>query len=83
MPLTQEGQLASYWESAAAEHYRERRAHRRLRRKLVECNALHLHVHDRLVHWRWSPQQIAFRLKRMTPHPYPGLVRRETIDAPI
>lgn len=72
-----------YSASAAAESYRQRRARCRRRRKLVEGDALHLHVHDRLVHWRWSPEQIASRLKRMPPDARPGLVSHETIYAAI
>ena len=72
-----------YAASAAAEGYRQRRTRSRRPHKLLEGTALHQHVHDRLVFWRWSPQQIAARLKRMPVDERPGLVSHETIYAAI
>ncbi|MER3546480.1 MAG: IS30 family transposase, partial [Rhodanobacteraceae bacterium] len=51
-----------YDPTVAARAYRDRRLRCVRRRKLVEGSWLHRHVHDRLVYWRWSPQQIASRL---------------------
>ena len=40
-------------------------------------------MRDRLVFGRWSPQQIAARLRRMPDSERPGLVSHETIYATI
>lgn len=72
-----------YSACAAADSYRQRRSRSRRPRKLLEGTALYQHVHDRLVFWRWSPQQIAARLKRMPVEERPGLVSHETIYAAI
>jgi len=50
---------------------------------LVAGTALYQHVYDRLVYLRWSPQQIARRLRTMPCEHRPGLVSHETIYAAI
>ncbi len=63
--------------------YRERRRRCRRRRRLLAGSPLYRHVHDRLVFLRWSPQQIAARLRQMPASDCPGLVSHETIYAAI
>ena len=55
----------SYCPMAARQVYDERRTRCRRHRRLVEGSSLHRFVHDHLVHRRWSPAQIAHRLRRM------------------
>ena len=74
---------ASYDATAAACSYRRRRERSVRRRKLTEGGWLHQHVRDRLVYWRWSPQQIAARLERMFPDDPARQVSHETIYAAI
>jgi IS30 family transposase len=76
------GIAVAYDQTTAAMAYRLRRQRCTRARKLAEGTALHQHVHDRLVYWRWSPQQIAARLRRMHPND-PLQVRHETIYAAI
>ena len=57
----------NYEATAAASAYRSRRLRCVRRRKLVEGQWLHQHVHDRLVYRCWSPQQIAAKLRDMYP----------------
>lgn len=73
----------SYDATRAARGYRERRAASRRPCLLAPGSALYRYVHDRLVFWRWSPQQIAARLRRMPDTERPGLVSHETIYATI
>ncbi|NKF24817.1 IS30 family transposase [Solimonas marina] len=73
----------SYDATAAACSYRRRRERSVRRRKLTEGGWLHQHVRDRLVYRRWSPQQIAARLKRMFPDDPARQVSHETIYAAI
>ena len=54
-----------YDATAASTAYRSRRRNGVRPRKLEEGTALYQHVHDRLIYWRWSPQQIAARLRGM------------------
>lgn len=83
-PATQEVPAsAAYDATTAAMAYRLRRQRCGRPRKLVEGTPLHRHVHDRLVYWRWSPQQIAARLRRMHPHNPNQRVSHETIYAAI
>lgn len=49
----------------------------------MEGAPLYVYVQDRLVIDRWSPQQIAARLRTMPEHDRPGLVSHETIYASI
>jgi len=50
---------------------------------LVQGTSLYQYVYDRLVYSRWSPQQIAHRLRAMPAEHCPGLVSHETIYATI
>ena len=74
---------ANYEATAAASAYRSRRLRCVRRRKLVEGQWLHQHVHDRLVYRRWSPQQIAAKLRDMYPDDPARQVSHETIYAAI
>src|SRR5690606_9530606 len=67
----------------AGQGYRERRGASRRPRLLIPGTALYQHVYDRLVFLRWSPQQIAARLREMPDSERPGLVSHETIYATI
>lgn len=71
----------AYDATHAAKAYRDRRGASRRPRLLIPGTALYQHVHDRLVFSRWSPQQIAARLRRMPDSERPGLVSHETIYA--
>jgi len=73
----------SYCPQAARRVYDDRRARCRRKRKLVEGSALHRAVHDHLVYRRWSPEQIAQRLRRMKPDDPSARVSHETIYAAI
>jgi IS30 family transposase len=73
----------SYCPTAARRVYDERRTRCRRRRRLVEGSSLHRFVHDHLVHRRWSPEQIAQRLRRMKPDDPSARVSHETIYAAI
>ena len=72
-----------YDATSAGQAYRVRRSRCGRRTRLVEGGALFQHVHDRLVYWRWSPQQIAARLRRMHPDDPAQRVSHETIYAAI
>jgi len=72
-----------YDATVAATAYRSRRRNCARPRKLEERTALWQHVHDRLIYWRWSPQQIAARLRRMYPDDPMRQVSHETIYAAI
>ena len=72
-----------YCPQAARHVYDDRRARCRRRCKLVEGSALHRIVHDHLVYRRWSPEQIAQRLRRMKPDDPSARVSHETIYAAI
>ena len=74
---------ARYDATCAASAYRSRRQRSVRRRKLVAGGALYQRVHDQLVYWRWSPQQIAARLRRMHPDDPDQHVSHETIYAAI
>jgi IS30 family transposase len=65
-----------------AEHAR-RRSRCRPRRKLVAGGALWRHVCRQLLQFRWSPEQIAATLARMTPDDPAARVSHETIYAMI
>jgi len=63
--------------------YRQRRTQCMRKPVLVPDTALYQYVYDRLVYSRWSPQQIAQRLRVMPAEHCPGLVSHETIYATI
>ena len=63
--------------------YDVRRARCRRQRKLVAGSAIHRFVHAHLVHHRWSPEQIAHRLRLMEPNNSSARVSHETIYAAI
>ena len=73
----------SYCPMAARQVYDERRTRCLRRRRLVEGSSLHRFVHDHLVHRRWSPEQIAQRLRRMNQGDPSARVSHETIYAAI
>lgn len=77
------GRRLGYEERTAAMAYRQRRQRSVRRRKLVEGHWLHQYVHDQLVYWRWSPQQIAARLRCMHPLQPDRHVSHATIYAAI
>lgn len=52
-------------------------------RKLVPEASFYLWVRDRLIHWRWSPEQIAARLRRMHPDDPTHRISHEAIYAAI
>jgi IS30 family transposase len=73
----------SYCPQAARLVYDVRRRRCRRPRKLVEGGEVHRFVHDHLVHRRWSPEQIAHRLRFMKPDDPAARVSHETIYAAI
>jgi IS30 family transposase len=72
-----------YEPTAATRRYCERRFLCGRRRKLVEGSDLHRYVHDHLLYLRWSPEQIAARLRGMYPDDASRQVSHETIYAAI
>ncbi|GJG96463.1 IS30 family transposase [Cupriavidus pauculus] len=72
-----------YNATQAALTYQARRRRCVRRRKLVAGSALYQRVHDQLIYWRWSPQQIAARLRRMYPDAPDQHISHETIYAAI
>ena len=77
-----EGEDGCYSPQVARAVY-EVRGRCRRPRKLIEGSRLHGWVRDRLVHFRWSPEQIAGRLKAMEPDDPGSRVSHETIYAAI
>ena len=63
--------------------YRARRKLCGRRRKLVPGGWLHAFVRGKLIHKRWSPEQIARKLKAMHPDDPTRLISHETIYAAI
>ncbi|MFZ3585487.1 IS30 family transposase [Loktanella sp. DJP18] len=53
------------------------------RRKLVPAAPYYAWVRDRLIHWRWSPEQIAARLRLMHPDDPSQRISHEAIYAAI
>ena len=74
---------ADYCPQVARRVYDARRVRCRRPRKLAEGAALHDFVHSKLVHLRWSPEQIAARLRAMHPDNPTARVSHETIYAAI
>ena len=72
-----------YCPHAARLVYDVRRGRCRRKRKLVEGSDLYRFVHGKLVHLHWSPEQIAQRLRFMTPDNSSAHVSHETIYAAI
>lgn len=72
-----------YCATAAAASAQQRRARSRRQRKLTPDSALFAQVQQRLVHLRWSPQQIAAKLHAMHPDNPELRVSHETIYAAI
>lgn len=75
--------VAGYDAAAAGKAYAERRRGCGRQRKLKAGTPLFQHVHDRLRYWRWSPEQIAFRLKQVHENEPAWRVSHETIYAAI
>jgi len=78
---TEQGEV--YDATAAAKGYCARRERSVRRRKLVEGSALYQRVRNLLVYRRWSPQQIAARLRKMNSNNTTQSVSHETIYAAI
>ena len=78
-----EGEDGCYSPQVARAVYEVRRGRCKRPRKLIEGSGLHDWVRDRLVHFRWSPEQIAGRLKAMEPDDPGSRVSHETIYAAI
>ena len=78
-----EGEDGCYSPQAAHAVYEARRGRCRRPCKLIEGSGLHGWVRDWLVHFRWSPEQIAGRLKAMEPDDPGSRVSHETIYAAI
>jgi len=72
-----------YHATASSQACRCRRLRCGRRRRLEEGTALFQHVDNRLVHDRWSPQQIASGLRMMHPDDADRRVSHETIYASI
>src|SRR5690606_13805953 len=72
-----------YQASAAGHAYRIRRQQSVRQRRLIEGQPLYWRVYDDLVNRRWSPQQIAARLRLMNPDDPTQHVSHETIYASI
>ena len=68
---------------SAGAAYRERRRRSVRRRRLVEGTPLYQRVYTWLVHRRWSPQQIAARLRHMYPDDPQWHISHETLYAAI
>ena len=82
-PVPDAGCRLVYDATAAGITYRLRRQRSVRCRKLVTGTWLHQFVHDRVVYDRWSPQQIAARLRAMHPDDPARQVSHETIYAAI
>ena len=73
----------TYCPQAARLVYDVRRPRCRRQHELTRGSDIHRFVHDHLVHRRWSPEQIAHRLRLMTPDAPEARVSHETIYAAI
>ncbi|XUP35106.1 IS30 family transposase (plasmid) [Xanthomonas axonopodis pv. vasculorum] len=76
-------QEPAYAATLAAQRYRQRRRNSVRRHKMVEGSALFQSIRDDLVLYRWSPQQIAAKLRSMHPDDSAQRVSHETIYASI
>jgi IS30 family transposase len=74
---------ACYEATKAGRLYGARRQRCVRSHKLNAGSELYQYVHDRLVYWRWSPQQIAAKLRLMPPNNAQQRVSHETIYASI
>ncbi len=84
MPCRPEGDPAQpYCAQLGGAGYRARRKRCGRRRKLVVDSWLHGFVQGKLVQLRWSPEQIACKLKAMHPEDPTRLISHETIYAAI
>ncbi len=72
-----------YSPEAGRRSYDTCRLRSRRPRRLLEGSALHTWVHGKLVHLRWSPEQIAGKLRGMHPDDPDRCVSHETIYAAI
>jgi len=72
-----------YFSQRGGDQYRVRRKRCGRRLKLVKGGWLHDFVRGKLIHKRWSPEQIACRLKSMHPDDPTRLISHETIYAAI
>jgi len=79
-----EGEPAQpYCAQRGGDRYRAHRKRCGRRRKLVSGGWLHDFVQGKLIHRRWSPEQIAQRLRVMKPNDASARVSHETIYATI
>jgi len=79
-----EGEPAQpYCAHLGADRYRAGRKRCGRRRKLVKGGWLHDFVRGKLIHKRWSPEQIACKLRTMHPDDPNRLISHETIYAAI
>jgi IS30 family transposase len=72
-----------YCAQHGGDRYRARRRRYGRPQKLVKGGWLHNFVRGKLIHRRWSPEQIACRLKSMHPDDPTRLISNETIYAAI
>ena len=75
--------VARYDATASSEAYRVRRRRCGRQLRLRVGTPLFQHVYDRLVYWRWSPEQIAATLRTMHPEDASHWISHETIYAAI
>jgi len=74
---------AAYSATEAGKAYRTRRLRSVRRRRLIQGSELSQFVRDHLVLYRWSPQQIAAKLRHMHPDDSSQRISHETIYASI
>lgn len=81
--LSRNASTTTYSATTAATNYRKRRRNSVRSRRLQEGTPLHWFVCTHLMHLRWSPQQIAARLRHMHPDDSRQWVSHETIYAAL